>query len=72
MSATLVLVTGGAGHIGAPTCKALAARGFESISYDNLSRGHADAMRSGPLVVGDLPDLATIVRTAAPSFGIGI
>ncbi len=56
MSAAPVLVTGGAGYIGAHTCKALAARGFEPVTYDNLSRGHADAVKWGPLVVGDLLD----------------
>jgi UDP-arabinose 4-epimerase len=55
-----VLVTGGAGYIGAHTCKALAAQGFEPITYDNLSRGHADAVRWGPLVVGDLLDQARL------------
>jgi UDP-arabinose 4-epimerase len=72
MSAAPVLVTGGAGYIGAHTGKALAAKGFEPVTYDNLSRGHADPARWGPLVVGDLSDLATIVRTAAPLFGIGV
>jgi UDP-arabinose 4-epimerase len=71
MSPAPVLVTGG-GCIGAVACRALAARGFEPITYDNLSRRHADAVRWGPLVIGDLPDLATTVRTAAPSFGIGV
>lgn len=56
MSVGRILVTGGAGYIGAHTCKALAARGFEPVTYDNLSRGHADAVRWGPLIVGDLLD----------------
>lgn len=51
-----VLVTGGAGYIGSHTCKALAARGYEPIVYDNLSQGHRWAVRWGPLVVGDLAD----------------
>ncbi|MCA0045100.1 UDP-glucose 4-epimerase GalE [Celeribacter litoreus] len=51
-----VLVTGGAGYIGSHFCKALAEAGSIPVSFDNLSRGHADAVKWGPLVVGDLRD----------------
>jgi UDP-glucose-4-epimerase GalE len=51
-----ILVTGGAGYIGSHTCKALALAGYEPITYDNLSTGHADAVKWGPLVTGDLED----------------
>jgi UDP-arabinose 4-epimerase len=53
---TTILVTGGAGYIGSHTCKALSAEGMECITFDNLSRGHADLVRWGPLVVGDILD----------------
>lgn len=53
---TNIFVTGGAGYIGSQTCKALALGGFTPITYDNLSTGHADAVKWGPLVVGDLRD----------------
>jgi UDP-arabinose 4-epimerase len=49
-----VLVTGGAGFIGSHTCKALAAHGFLPVAFDDLSRGHADFVRWGPLVKGDI------------------
>ncbi len=49
-----ILVTGGAGYVGSHTCKLLAIAGYEPISYDNLSTGHADSVKWGPLVVGDL------------------
>jgi UDP-glucose 4-epimerase len=49
-----VLVTGGAGFIGSHTCKALAAHGFLPIAFDDLSRGHADFVRWGPLVNGNI------------------
>jgi UDP-arabinose 4-epimerase len=49
-----VLVTGGAGFIGSHTCKALAARGFLPVAFDDLSRGHAEFVRWGPLVEGDI------------------
>ncbi|VWB47303.1 UDP-glucose 4-epimerase [Burkholderia aenigmatica] len=51
-----VLVTGGAGYIGSHTCKALAAAGHEPVAYDNLSTGHRDAVRWGPLVAADILD----------------
>ena len=57
-----VLVAGGAGYIGSHTCKALAAAGFVPVVYDNLSTGHRDFVRWGPLVEGDLLDEATLVR----------
>lgn len=49
-----VLVVGGAGYIGSHICKALAARGDEPIVFDNLSAGHAHAVKWGPLVRGDV------------------
>ena len=44
-----VLVTGGAGYIGAHACKALARAGYTSITYDNLAYGHKSAVKWGPL-----------------------
>ncbi len=51
-----VLVTGGAGYIGSHTCKCLASHGLEPVVYDNLSLGHPDSVRWGPLVRGDIGD----------------
>jgi UDP-arabinose 4-epimerase len=51
-----VLVTGGAGYIGSHTAKQLAAEGFTPIVLDNISTGHADAVRWGRLIEGDLGD----------------
>ena len=51
-----VVVTGGAGFIGSHACKALAAAGFVPVSYDNLSTGHAEAVKWGPLERGDVQD----------------
>lgn len=53
---TTVIVTGGAGYIGSHTCKRLAAQGFTPVTVDNLSRGHRDAVRFGPLVEADIGD----------------
>ncbi|MGB3447835.1 MAG: UDP-glucose 4-epimerase GalE [Xanthobacteraceae bacterium] len=50
-----VLVTGGAGYIGAHGCKALDAAGFQPVVYDNFFTGHRSFV-TGPLVEGDLHD----------------
>lgn len=55
-----VLVTGGAGYIGAHACKALAAAGFVPIAFDNFSTGWREAVKFGPVVEGDLMDRAQI------------
>ncbi|NCU92372.1 MAG: UDP-glucose 4-epimerase GalE [Synechococcaceae bacterium WB7_1B_046] len=49
-----VLVTGGAGYIGSHICKELAKKGFIPIVIDNLSSGHKDFVKWGPLIVGDI------------------
>lgn len=51
-----VLVTGGAGYIGAHACKVLKARGFVPVAFDNLSTGWREAVKYGPFVQGDLMD----------------
>jgi len=58
-----ILVTGGAGYIGSHTCKALARAGYLPIVYDNLSTGHAYAVKWGPFVHGDLNDTAKLNET---------
>lgn len=55
-----VLVTGGAGYIGAHACKALARAGFVPVAFDNLSTGWAEAVKFGPLVEGDLLNRAAV------------
>jgi UDP-glucose 4-epimerase len=53
---TNILVAGGAGYIGSHTCLDLANKGFTPIVYDNLSNGHAEFVKWGPLEVGDIRD----------------
>jgi UDP-arabinose 4-epimerase len=60
---TAVLVTGGAGYIGSHACKALAQAGYTPVVLDNLSRGHRDAVRWGPLVIGELADRELVTAT---------
>ncbi|MCK5931432.1 MAG: UDP-glucose 4-epimerase GalE [Fulvimarina manganoxydans] len=55
-----ILVVGGAGYIGAHTCLDLTSRGFLPVTYDNLSTGHDDFVRWGPLEIGDIRDGARL------------
>ncbi len=60
MTGPKVLVTGGAGYIGAHACKALARAGYVPVTYDNLSTGWRGAVKFGPLEQGDLADRARL------------
>jgi UDP-glucose 4-epimerase len=60
-----VLVTGGAGYIGSHVVKALGTQGHVVLSYDNLSKGHRDAVLCGDLVVADLADIARLDEVIA-------
>ena len=54
-----VLVTGGAGYIGSVVAEELLQSGHEVVIYDNLSRGHRQAVpKNAELVVGELADRA--------------
>jgi UDP-glucose-4-epimerase GalE len=55
-------VTGGAGYIGSHACKALRAAGFVPVAYDDLSAGHREAVRFGPLVEANIADVASVRR----------
>jgi UDP-glucose 4-epimerase len=56
-----VLVTGGAGYIGSVVVAQLVEAGHEVCVYDNLSKGHRDALpREAALVVGDVGDRAAL------------
>jgi len=55
-----VLVAGGAGYIGAQTCKILSQNGFLPVTLDSLVTGYEAAVRWGPLVKADLRDDAAI------------
>ncbi|HEV7383635.1 MAG TPA: NAD-dependent epimerase/dehydratase family protein, partial [Phenylobacterium sp.] len=55
-----MLVTGGAGYIGAHTAKALHERGYLPVVYDDLSSGFREAVRWGPFVQGDIRDRAAL------------
>ncbi len=54
MTEKSILVTGGAGYIGAHVCKALAREGFIPVAYDNLVTGSPRAVKWGPFEQGDI------------------
>ena len=58
-----VLITGGAGFIGAQTAKAIAERGLTPVVFDNLSSGHRDAVLWGDFVEGDIRDGVALAET---------
>jgi UDP-arabinose 4-epimerase len=65
-----ILVTGGAGYIGAHACKALAAAGYSPVTYDSLVYGHKRAVKWGPFEKGDILDserLAEVMQRHKPS-----
>jgi UDP-glucose 4-epimerase len=58
-----ILVCGGAGYIGSHTVAALKEEGRQVIVYDNLYKGHKEAIPSGvPLYVGDLRDKESLAK----------
>jgi UDP-arabinose 4-epimerase len=57
-----ILVAGGAGYIGSHVCKALARNGSLPVCYDDLSTGHASAVKWGPLERGRLGDGARLTE----------
>ena len=73
-----ILVAGGAGYIGSHTVRELQRQGYQVVVFDNLSKGHAQAVENAPLIVGDLlnpadinavfaqhPDIAGVIHFAA-------
>jgi len=58
-------VAGGAGYIGSHTCLDLFGKGFSPIVYDNLSNGHAEFVKWGPLEIGDIRDRKRIDEVLA-------
>ncbi|MGH6710720.1 MAG: UDP-glucose 4-epimerase GalE [Bradyrhizobium sp.] len=60
-----ILVTGGAGYIGAHCCKALSEAGYVPVCFDNLSTGHRSFVKWGPFVEGDVNDTRRVAETLA-------
>jgi UDP-glucose-4-epimerase GalE len=49
-----IFITGGAGYIGSVTNAVLKAQGYDTVVFDNLSLGHAEAVGDTKLIRGDL------------------
>ena len=73
-----VLVTGGCGYIGSHTVRELQRQEYEVVVFDNLVKGHRQAVSDAPVIVGDLlnpdeidavfqqhPDIAGVIHFAA-------
>jgi UDP-glucose 4-epimerase len=62
----MILVTGGAGYIGSVCTERLLEEGHEVCVFDNLSRGHREAIPAGAeFVGGDLEDRDAVARLFA-------
>jgi UDP-glucose 4-epimerase len=72
MSAPLILVTGGAGFIGATLVPILVAQGLRVRVLDNLSVGTQDALADTPVewVIGDITDAATVATAMQGATGV--
>ena len=57
-----ILLTGGAGYIGSHAAKCLSRQGYLPVVYDDLSRGHREAVQWGPLETGALADTARLIQ----------
>ncbi len=55
-----ILVTGGAGYVGSHAARWLLRAGHEIWVYDNLSRGHREAVVPDRLIEGELADTAKL------------
>src|SRR6187399_1509806 len=63
---TRILVTGGAGYVGAVSVEAFLAAGHDVVVLDDLSTGHRAAVPDGArLIVGDYTDRATAAAVFA-------
>lgn len=58
-----ILITGGAGYIGSHIVKELMSTDNKIIVYDNLIKGHRDAVKEVTLIEGDLCDKDLINKT---------
>ncbi|MBV1901334.1 MAG: UDP-glucose 4-epimerase GalE [Kordiimonadaceae bacterium] len=57
-----ILVPGGAGFIGSHTVSALLAQGYHTVTLDNFSNGHRDAVVGGDIIEGDIRDAELLAK----------
>ena len=60
-----MLLTGGAGYVGASCLRWLLKHGHDAVAFDNLSEGNVAAVPQGRLVVGDLADVGALAEAMA-------
>ncbi len=58
-----IMIVGGAGYIGSHVVKLLGGKGFKILVYDNLSKGHKEAILYGTFIKGDLNNLKLLDKT---------
>ena len=56
MTKDIILIVGGAGYIGSHSNKALNKKGYKTVVFDNLSKGHRKLVKWGEFFKGDLAD----------------
>jgi len=57
-----IFVTGGAGYVGSACLRLLLAEGHDAIAFDNLSKGHREAVPAARLIAGDIHDTPALIR----------
>ena len=68
-----ILLTGGSGYIGSVTTELLCDDGHEVVVFDNLERGHIEAVDPrARLIVGDLRETAGIREAKDEAEQIGV
>jgi len=58
-----VLVTGGAGYIGAITAQELKKQGYEVVIFDSLEKGYKEAVKGFKLIKGKVHDQELVAKT---------
>ena len=53
----MILIVGGAGYIGSHINKELTKKGFETVVFDSLVKGHQEAVKWGEFFQGDLANI---------------
>lgn len=62
MPSPTILITGGAGFIGSHVNQLLHRHGYQTVVFDNLSSGAAEAVTHGTFIKGDLHNLGDVRR----------
>lgn len=62
-----ILVTGGAGYVGSACLRYLLRHGHEALAFDDLSKGHRQAVPEGLLRVGRIHDTELLIRALRES-----